>query len=198
MSWDPYYQGKRTIVYVSPLAAVLCVIALVGFVTLAMNPHLKTSLLSFRSHGASGGIPGEWVGTLDISEVRDSHTYVHTPVNKRAAILLKLGVTDSALREFGGKGKMQVQGEPGERSITISRLGLEADGIGSTYRAEISSDGNTWNKLDNSDSVSGYVKGSLNSDVLEMQRSDTSGYQFHGTLQRGTSDRYQALVKSLR
>ncbi len=198
MSWDPYYQGKRTIVYVSPLVAVLCIVALVIVVTLSMNPHLKASLLSSRAQGAPSGVAGEWVGTLDISEVRDPHTYVHSSVNKKAAIYLKLGVTDSVLREFGGPGKLKIQGEPGERAITISRLGLQADGAASTYRAEINSDGNTWNKFDTSDNVSGYVKGSLNNGVLEVQRSDTTGYQFHGTLQHGTSEDYESLVHRLR
>lgn len=197
MSWDPYYRGKRNIIYISPLVAVLCAVALSGVVALSLVSHPLSNMLSLHAHDVSSSIRGEWVGTLQVDEIRDSTTYVPTLVNKRAAILLNLGATNSALREFGGKGKMKIEGEARERSIRISRLQPKADSTGTSYRAEIISGENTSSNLIESDGISGNVEGSISDGVLQLRRRDTSGYLLHGTLHRGTLDQYKVLVARL-
>lgn len=63
---------------------------------------------------------GEWVGTLDITGGYDPKTMGDTPgPHAHAVLYFNLDVTDRFENQYGGPGKLFIQGEKTARDISI-------------------------------------------------------------------------------
>lgn len=190
MSWDPYYQGKRTIVYVSPLVAVLCAVAVLLAVT---YPFLRGWLTHFTPAPAAS-LRGEWVGHLDVSGIRDPWA---RDMRKGAVVRFKLGLTDSILKKYGGDGEITVAGEAA-RSIRVKDLwpNTPSDGEHGAQKFSVGIWVQPYHAAPN-DLISGGFHGTFQAGTLTLVRDSGQGFEMAGSLKKGTDADYKALKQEM-
>ena len=189
MSWNPYFQGKRTTVYVSPVVAVVCIFALFVLAT----HRFIAGWFSHFTPDPPTSIRGEWVGHLDISGIRDPWA---RDMKKGAVVRFKLGLTDSVLKKYGGDGEITMAGEA-PQPIKVKDLWPDKTEDGEApKRLEVG----VWlqpYQASSTDPVSGGFHGTFQPGTLTLVRDSGPGYEMAGSLKKGTDADYKALIQEM-
>jgi hypothetical protein len=184
-SWDPYFKRRITLVYVSPLVAVLCGVVLLTAIALAFNPHLFSDLFLRFTPAPATDLRGEWVGPLEVyrADGHDKSTLV-----ARGAIRFTLGVQDSILRNYGGPGEIHLIGQSAQ-PIEVRKLSLAKDPAAGNFETAIWLAGYKPDSA-GSDFVSGGYKGRFAPGSMTISTQYPNGFIVESHLVKGSDSDY--------
>jgi hypothetical protein len=188
-----YSWEKRKVVYMSPWIAGLCVLVVAAFL-FWMNRDLVHGWKSRVSAAQGSELGGEWVGSMEIYGYRDP---LLSEIHKKAALRFDLKVTDSVVGKYGGMGKLMIEGEKEPRSIEVVRFDPQPTRHDGSFDTEIWCNGNSWNKFDKRDNVSGDFQGVFKAPTLFIERQEGYGYQMKGVLRKGSDEDFRKLAQQI-
>lgn len=163
------------------------VIGFLALILVAIVVWTPVRTLLFGGKFCYGNTPkGEWVGTLDITGGYEPKTMGDTPgPHAHAVLYFNLDVTDRFENQYGGPGKLFIQGEKTVRDISIKQFWLSDDGHASVY-------------LVSKPHLVDRFKGHYANNALTLSQPDPDDLQFQGTFHHGTKQDYTNLLQTLK
>jgi hypothetical protein len=158
-----------------------------------LNRDFISGWFSHITPAPADSIRGEWVGQMHIYGIRDPGP---RDIQKDAVIRFKLGITDSFLKKYGGRGELTIAGEK-PQGIEVKDLWPQTDPGDNSFETGIWLD--SYKPDDNSDPVSGGFSGTFIPGVLSLEKDNDlgGGYAMRGTLKKGTDADYESLVSQM-